>query len=202
MLPKRRKATGHFSHSYIAMQNDNQELTKKERRQLRREEKALGVAQGQKTKARKGMGIWVVVILVIALAGFGIYKYLFTGPVDGNLAADPLKSCVNHAGGMHIHPDLSISIDGVAQEIPANIGVSVACMRPLHTHDSTGKIHVEFPREHDFRLRDFFTLWGESFNKEGYSVTMTVNGEASAEYENLILRDGDQIKLDYTTINK
>ncbi len=179
------------------MQEDNPQLTKKQRRQLRREEKNYKIEQSKKTKARKGMWVWVVAIIVTAVIGFGIYKYLFTGPVDGNLAADPLKSCVNHAGGMHIHPDLSISIDGAAQEIPANIGVSVACMRPVHTHDSTGIIHVEFPRKHDFTLRDFFTVWDEPFNKEGYSVTMTVNDEASSEYENLILRDGDRIKLDY-----
>lgn len=179
------------------MQAETPQLTKKERRKLRRVEKNHNIEQSKKTKARKGIGIWVFAIIAVAVIGFGIYKYLFTGPTDGSLAADPLKSCVNHAGGMHIHPKLGISIDGVKQEIPANLGVSAACMRPIHTHDSSGTIHVEFPRQHDFILENFFVLWEEPFQKDGYSVTMTVNGEASLEYENLILRDGDRIELNY-----
>jgi len=74
-------------------------------------------------------------------------------------------------------------------------------MRPVHTHDSTGIIHVEFPRKHDFTLRDFFTVWDEPFNKEGYSVSLTVNDEESLERESLILRDGDKIEIKYETIN-
>jgi len=186
----------------IPLRGISRRETKKERRKLRREEKNLKIEQSKKTKAQKHIWVWVVAIIAVAVIGFGIYRYLFTGPVDGNLASDPLKSCVNHTGGMHIHPNINISIDGIAQEIPANIGISVACMRPLHTHDSSGTIHVEFPRQHDFRLGDFFTLWDRPFNKEGYSVVMTVNGGENTEYENLILKDGDRIELNYEVIAK
>ena len=188
---------------------EEQNLTKKERRQLKREDKRKGLEHSKKAKAKKGWLTWGVVILVIGVVGFGIFRYLFSG--DGIVASDPLKSCVRHAGGMHIHPSLTIVINGLEQEIPRNIGVSASCMRPLHTHDDTGRLHNEFPRQLDFTVDDFFKVWGESFSStqildfavdDTHTVSITVNGEENDDYENLILRDLDRIEIRYEEIEK
>lgn len=107
----------------------------------------------------------------------------------------------------HIHPELTILINDVRQTIPTNIGIEDAnCMHPIHTHEATGKIHVESPKKADFTLGDFFLVWGKTFTKEQildstaddtHVITMTVNGEESIEFENLVLRDLDKIVISY-----
>ena len=108
--------------------------------------------------------------------------------------------------GMHIHPVVHIFILGAEHKIPANAGISASFMHVIHTHDDTGTIHVESPDAFAFKLRDVFIVWGKNFNQtcimqycvdDGHTLTMTVNGEPSNEYENLVLKDGDQIKISY-----
>lgn len=100
----------------------------------------------------------------------------------------------------HIHPLVSIFINGEKQTLPEGIGLEIGCMHSLHTHDGSGKIHVEAPVQRDFTLGDFFAVWGEPFNREGYSVKMTVNGRENTEFENLILEDGNEIVIYYEEI--
>ena len=188
------------------------QLTKKERRQMRREEKKMAAEHATKSKGVKNSLVWVVVFILVAAAGFGIYRYLFSGAEGEPVVFDPTSSCVTHAGGgMHIHPELSIDINGERQEISSNIGVSPGCMRPLHTHDATGKLHIEFPREYDFTLGEFFKVWGKQFSgsqifdyatDETNAISMTVNGEESLDYENLILNDADSIEIKYESISE
>ena len=107
--------------------------------------------------------------------------------------------------GMHIHQHLHVIIDGVEQEIPAGIGLSFEAMRPVHSHDATGKIHVEAHCDRDFTLGDFFDIWGEQFTSscvldsciESGTLTMTVNGVPNAEFRNHILTDDDDIVITY-----
>src|SRR5437016_1935131 len=51
------------------------------------------------------------------------------------------------AVALHIHPRLSIIVDGQKVPVPANIGIepSGRTMAALHTHDDSGTIHVESP---------------------------------------------------------
>jgi hypothetical protein len=120
----------------------------------------------------------------------------------------PNSACIEHSASlaMHIHPHLQIIINGQPVTIPANIGISSSCMHPVHTHDDTGEIHVESPERVDLQLKDFFTNWGQTFNKneimgnkvdDKHTLTMTVNGRPSTDYENLVLKDGQQIVIDY-----
>ncbi len=111
----------------------------------------------------------------------------------------------------HIHPHLTIIVNGAEQTIPANTGISLTCMHPLHTHDDTGTIHVESPIQRDFTLGDFFAVWKKTFNKgqildskadAGHEIVMTVDGSVSDQYENLILRDEQKIVIEYRGIKK
>lgn len=120
---------------------------------------------------------------------------------------DVTAACVRHTGiAMHIHPHLRIAIKGKEQKIPSEIGVKPGCMRPVHTHDDTGEIHLEFPVEQDVRLGQFFAVWGKTFNRtcifeycnsaEG-TVKFFVNGQANEEFENYLMKDGDKIEIRY-----
>ena len=118
----------------------------------------------QKNEKIKGiLVIGGIIALIVVLRFIPLVK-----PRQSQTKLPPqLDQCMEHGGSvsMHIHPRLSIMIDGQAQLIPANIGVEPFCMRPVHTHDEPGVIHLEFPNQRDVPLGDFFTIWGKRFDR-------------------------------------
>jgi hypothetical protein len=66
----------------------------------------------------------------------------------------------------HIHSHLSVSVNGRAITVPALLGVDEAAnaISPLHTHDSTGIVHVESPVKATFTLGQLFTEWDVDFD--------------------------------------
>lgn len=93
---------------------------------------------------------------------------------------------------LHIHPKLSIKVDGTNVTLPKDIGISLSLwkdhsldnygmpgMAPLHTHDESGIIHVESTVDRDYTLGQFLSIWGEGLNLDGNSndkiLKMTVN---------------------------
>lgn len=113
--------------------------------------------------------------------------------------------------GLHWHPELTILVNGVKQEIPANIGIGVQNaskpiydpsmrMTAMHTHEPDGTIHLEFPgrvMREDTKLGNFFSIWGKGMMEFGSSVTMTVNGVENTELGNYEMKDNDKIELRY-----
>ncbi len=66
----------------------------------------------------------------------------------------------------HVHSHLSIFLDGVALAVPSEIGIvgentPTECFYPLHTHDRSGKVHVEAVAPAQFTLGQFFRIWGQ-----------------------------------------
>ncbi len=98
---------------------------------------------------------------------------------------------------IHIHPELEIEVDGVREIVPKDIGVGGVCERALHTHDETGQLHVEAQVVRDYHLQDFFDVWGRGIEREGYEVSMMVDGVVSTEYGGLLLKDEQKIGLSY-----
>jgi hypothetical protein len=126
---------------------------------------------------------------------------------------------------MHIHPHLTIIINGQQVTIPAYIGLTYpsgstnpnstfTSATPIHTHDTSGYIHVESTQVYTFRLSDIFDIWSHYAGGQGHPVsdpsivfnsqdllghlvdathriTMTVNGQPSTLYGNLPLNDPD-----------
>lgn len=134
--------------------------------------------------------LWTLAIVLI-LGGGGWYL-----AKSGFFAYDPLELCVQHTGtGMHIHPHLKIFVKSDEIKIPANIGISNSCMRPVHTHDDSGTLHLEFPNKTDVPLGAFFKIWEKSLSEFGNNPKMKVNGADNTGLENYIMRDGDQIEL-------
>ena len=109
----------------------------------------------------------------------------------------------------HDHATLRIFIDGSEVAIAANIGIDDSeCdgMRGIHTHDETGKLHIETPTPMNAPVGAFFEIWGETFNEnqilnqvadEDSEVVMYVNGELNDEYQNSIIHNNDVIEIHY-----
>ena len=63
----------------------------------------------------------------------------------------------------HTHSSLSIIINGNEQYIPQNIGIQDSkCpdgMRGIHTHDDSGRLHIETPSQISAPIGAFFNIW-------------------------------------------
>ncbi len=132
---------------------------------------------------------------------------------------------VDHAIGDHIHPFLTIIVDGQQVPIPTDVGITPTEQHySPHTHDATGKLHVgeglNAGIDQTFRyvtVKDFFDVWRtvgangvtnpnarfdsthlmDKVADATHSVFMTVNGVANAEFESYIPEDNDQIVVSY-----
>jgi hypothetical protein len=62
---------------------------------------------------------------------------------------------------LHIHAHLDVFVDGKAVAVPAGIGIDErrGAISPLHTHDTSGVIHIESPTQSIFSLAQFFSEW-------------------------------------------
>ena len=134
-----------------------------------------------------------------------LYLFIGIGVVGGLIwygATRPLvtESDIVSRNGIHWHPELSIMVKGVKQEIPTNLGEGESFMSPVHTHEAGGVIHLEFGglvRKSDITLSQFFKSWSKDMRSFGENMKMTVNGEENTEYENYTMQDKDKIELRY-----
>jgi hypothetical protein len=108
----------------------------------------------------------------------------------------------------HYHPHVSIVVDGTSLPVAANIGVdpTTGAMSALHTHDSSGTIHIEAATKGQvFTLGQLFTEWGVVLTRnqiggvhagDGEHVRVTSNGsEVTGDPMKLQLEAGQQIQL-------
>lgn len=126
---------------------------------------------------------------------------------------DPLsKECVDHSGlGRHDHSNLEIYINGDQRSIPTNLGINTdVCnqeggdMHTVHTHDASGRLHIETAANVDMPLGVFFDIWGVHFNETGifdyrvsntHELIMTVDGITNTEFDDYLLVNGKEIVI-------
>ncbi|WP_147305299.1 hypothetical protein [Subtercola boreus] len=79
----------------------------------------------------------------------------------GRAALAGLRMLKIEGTALHLHAHLTVTVDGQAETVPAEIGIDnpSGTVSPVHTHDTTGIIHVESPVQADFTLGQFFTEW-------------------------------------------
>jgi len=120
------------------------------------------------------------------------------GPTDNGDTVNGIKCETSEQLAYHIHAHLSVYVDGQQRTIPPDIGIfNNQCIYWLHTHDTSGIIHVESPDERVYTLGDFFAVWRQplSAGQVGPAkgkVTAWVDGKKV---------DGDpaKIKIEYHT---
>ena len=173
-------------------QNKEKQLSSKEIYDLKRQESAVVQRRNeQKRTVKRVMKITFIVIIVGGSIGAFVW-YLATRPPipEGEILS---------RNGLHWHPELTIFAKGEKQEIPANLGIG-AVHNPMHTHDSSGVIHLEFQgvvRKDNLKIGRFFEVWGKNFMEFGSSIKMTLNGEENTELENYVMQDKDKIELKF-----
>ncbi len=179
-------------------------LSERERRDIRARRKPRGKA------VRLGRpSVALALLLAVVLAGVVLaWPYLSSSPTNTPGTDRP----------MHIHPHLQLTFDGQDRPLPTNIGIdasmwkdhsldeysSMGPMAPLHTHDSTGQIHVESTVTRDFTLGEFFHVWGQPLGDQqvwdhqaepGHGLWMVVDGQRGAVSGGLVFRDQMHIEI-------
>jgi hypothetical protein len=137
-------------------------------------------------------------------------------PVDG------IQSGSMEQLAFHIHAHLSIYVDGEQRAVPYGIGIIPPYQMAadnagnpfveggkgiywLHTHDSTGIIHMEAPAQVAFTLGEFFDMWGQPLTSAQVGpahgpLTVFVNGKpATGDPRAVPLTAHDVIQLDVGT---
>jgi hypothetical protein len=93
----------------------------------------------------------------------------------------------------HIHTHLDVHVEEQHQTAPSLIGIIPnSCLYWLHTHESTGIIHIEAPKYQIFTQGQFMDIWSKSLEKSeipsGIPKVVYVNGkEINQDYREIQL---------------
>jgi hypothetical protein len=95
----------------------------------------------------------------------------WSAPADASaaVAAAGLPMLGEEGSALHIHAHLDVIVNGSPVRVPTDIGVDDARQKisPLHSHDTTGVIHIESPNKTDtFTLGQFFAEWQVSLTAD------------------------------------
>ncbi|MCH1541246.1 MAG: hypothetical protein L7S56_07460 [Candidatus Poseidonia sp.] len=150
----------------------------------------------------------LVSIFVLLGISDGVEEQLFSSADEVHPAAE---ACLGGHGSIadHYHVDVAITLLGESYEVPEDVGINDGdcSMRQLHTHDASGRIHVEtLESGTQVPLGAFFDIWGLHFDESGFGdyridadheFLMYLNGELVESYDQLILEDKQQVELIY-----
>jgi hypothetical protein len=131
-------------------------------------------------------GLLALVVLVAGGVGVAVVqggnpqnvRGAVTAPPWGRPATDQLETRAAAAGlenvwgqdlAMHVHAHLSITVDGQAVTVPGDIGhdSDEKFAAEIHTHDTSGIVHVESPTRETFVLGQLFTEWDVALDGRG-----------------------------------
>jgi hypothetical protein len=107
----------------------------------------------------------------------------------------------------HYHAHLDVIVDGSSVVVPADTGIDLenAKISPIHTHDTTGVIHIESPNSATYTLGQFFAEWAVRLNADciadlcagaGRRMVVTVDGKPFAgDPATIVLSSHGQISI-------
>lgn len=109
---------------------------------------------------------------------------------------------------VHHHALVHIYNDGLLIPVQPNIGLypPQKAFSSVHTHDSSGVVHMESVRPFNFTLGDFFAIWGVPFGQKtlgnlkasgNKQIHVYVNGKPLAHPVGYVMRDQDNISIGY-----
>lgn len=98
---------------------------------------------------------------------------------------------------LHIHSHLDVFVDGKPVTVPADIGIDVPKQQisPLHTHDTSGVVHIESPVQADFTLGQFMTEWNVPISNSVLGTLKTGGGKELHVYVNGKEQTGDPASI-------
>lgn len=180
------------------------DAAKYERRQAERQMRYLAQRRARRNKIIAWTSVLLALVVIGGLVTYFVYQSQHASAKGSNAPYTeaiydnnypPIDNIYCDAGeqlAYHIHARLEIYIDGKAYALPQYIGIPVnqqsgqsTCFYWLHTHDTTGVIHIESPVNQIYTLGQFLDEWNQGFQSLGYPSqllltsgwTMWVNGQ-------------------------
>lgn len=153
----------------------------------------------------KNKNLFYFVIIIFVVIGLLVWNRLDDKERINSFFADTGVECLpggHQSVELHVHLNLSITVDGEKEIIPKDIGIIRNCMAEIHTHDESGYIHVETvnsSRIDSLSLADFFKVWDKEVHREGYILEIIQDGEIKDSIDSLRLIDGSEIELKYSS---
>jgi len=200
----------------------NKQLTRQAIKQERRQEERQRRLQGQRAARRKRFLIaGLVAAALVLVATISVFAYENAHNPAGQSHADvnPAYAHIDNIycdqleqTAYHIHAHVTIWINGQQVQIPQSIGIASdqSCLYWLHTHDSSGVIHIEAPNKVSPTLGNFLDIWGQKFPQLGFQNelastagwTVYVNGkQVNSNFNQLVLQPHMVITLAYNSPN-
>jgi hypothetical protein len=116
-------------------------------------------------------------------------------PKDASAAAAQAKlpMLAGEVLTVHYHSHVDIVLRGSTVKIPAGIGIDTARSKisPLHTHDSTGIVHIESGQDVPFTLGQLFAEWGQPLSSRQVGTVAAEDNERV-----LVIRNGEVLSGD------
>lgn len=151
-------------------------------------------------------GVFLVVLVALVIA----YR-VASGP-GGGVHGQPIANIECNTGeqlSTHYHAHLSISYQGTPVPLTAQTGITDTCLYWLHTHDGSGVIHIEAPKQtasRQFTLGDFFRIWDQPLSTRqvatlkvgsGQQLKVWVDGKPySGDPSRIVLRSKEDIVIE------
>jgi len=135
-----------------------------------------------------------MIVLAVMAVGGGIITNII---MQQARAQDPLYQCIaSEDQPYQAYLTIFVTVNNQEITVPKNIGILPECVRPMHTHDSNGVIHIAYERSYDFKLGHFLWYWNLDILQ--YDATVYVNGfDAGEKYLDTVLQDGMSIRMDF-----
>ena len=124
-------------------------------------------------------GVFTVIFVALIVA----YYIASRGP--GGVNGQPVANIKCDSGeqlAVHYHAHLTIMYRGTPVSIPANTGIlsSQNCFYWMHTHTTSGIIHIEAPKDsanRGFTVGDFFQIWNQPLSKKKVATFSVGKGD-------------------------
>jgi len=179
---------------------------------LRRERKEERQRQDQArlTAKRKRNVILAVAAACMVIVGIVFGIRAVTSPPNSASTETNVQCNVNEQSIYHIHVHLTTYIDGQRVVLPKNVGITSTCIYWLHTHDTSGIIHIEAPKQDTFTLGTFLRFWRDQVYATQYPIELSsttgwkvyVNGKPySGDFNRIQLAAHTLVTLAYNSPN-
>ncbi len=160
---------------------------------------ATAVGSGSVFRSHKRRNVLILTLIVLATIGVSV------------AAAQFAKS---NTLVLHIHPQLSITSNSLgAVTVPAQIGIDPSLWKdhsldqyganglsPIHTHITSGEIHVESNTARNFTLHEFLAIWGQPSDGSAINskqvISLTVDNQIQASpTQDVVFKDLQKIVM-------